>query len=462
MTTNYNLADLTAAQGAELIREGEITSEALVAACLKRIEEREPEVQAWQHLDPDLALQQAKARDDQRMHAEPLGPLHGVPVGLKDIIDTRAWPTENGAVVDAGRQPAEDASIVHFLTQSGAVLMGKTVTTELAVRGPGKTRNPHNPKHTPGGSSSGSAAAVAAGMIPLAVGTQTRGSVIRPASYCGVFGFKPTHGRISRHGVLPLSRFLDHIGVFARSVDDIALISDALMRFDNNDPDMTPAAAPGMFEIATSEPPAPPRFSFVKTAAWANAAEDAREAILELVDALGDACGEAPLPESFGHVQTYIKRVMNVDLAYNLADHMKRGADQLASVLQEMIEDGRQTSAVDYLHGRDARSYYRALLEETFEECDALLTLAALSTAPEGMATGDASANSLWSLTGLPAVTLPLLVGENGMPLGVQLVAPAGDDARLLRSANWLIDRLNGLEDEPRDHVAHTGGNDAA
>ena len=460
MSIDFDPANLTAIQAAHLMRDGVITSEDLVQACLNRIEALEPEVQAWAHLDPDLALQQARARDDQRLHGGPLGPLHGVPVGLKDIIDTRAWPTENGTVVDAGRQPTEDASIVHLLAQAGAVLMGKTVSTELAVYGPGKTRNPHNTDHTPGGSSSGSAAAVAAGMVPLAIGTQTNGSVIRPASYCGVFGFKPTHGRISRHGVLSLSRFLDHIGVFARSVDDVALISDALMQFDAQDPDMVPTAAPKIFETATAEPPADLKYAFVKTAAWADAADDAKEAILELVDALGDTCEEAPLPESFGHVQTYMKRVMNVDLAYNLADHMKWGEEQLTDVLKGMIEDGRQTSALDYLHGRDARSYYAGLLDETFEECDALLTLSTVTTAPEGMATGSPSANSLWSLTGLPAISLPLLVGENDMPLGVQLVGPRGDDARLLRAANWLINTLNGLEDETEDDTM--GENDAA
>src|SRR6476646_5195992 len=225
-------AQLTAAEAAQRIRDAVLTSEELVQACLERIRALEPKVQAWTFLDEEHALAQARAADERKRSGKPIGPLHGVPVGVKDIFDTADMPTENGTVLHQGRTPRADAAAVRSLRAAGAVILGKTVTTECAYFSPGKTRNPHNPEYTPGGSSSGSAAAVAAGMVPLALGSQTAGSTIRPASFCGVYGFKPTHGLIPRTGVLQLSRTLDHIGLFARSVDDIALIAEQLVGDD--------------------------------------------------------------------------------------------------------------------------------------------------------------------------------------------------------------------------------------
>ncbi len=226
---------LSATDAARAIREGMISSEQLVEACLARIRAVEPDVQAWQYLDERHALAQARARDLDRMEGRPIGPLHGVPVGIKDIFDTVDMPTEDGTVLHAGRTPDSDATTVSMLRAAGAVIMGKTVTTECATFMPGKTRNPHNPLHTPGGSSSGSAAAVAAGMVPLALGSQTNGSTIRPAAYCGVFGFKPTHGLIPRHGILKLSRTLDQVGVFGRTLEDVALVAEQLTGYDERD-----------------------------------------------------------------------------------------------------------------------------------------------------------------------------------------------------------------------------------
>ena len=218
------LWELSAAEAAALIRAGRVTSGELVESCLGRIRETEPQVEAWIYLDPEYALAQAKASDEWRLSGRPTGNLHGIPVGLKDIIDTGDMPTENGSVLHAGRTPAKDAAVVERLRAAGAVIMGKTVTTEFATRTAGKTRNPHNPAHTPGGSSSGSAAAVAAGMVPLSLGSQTGGSTIRPGSYCGVYALKPTHGLVSRHGMFQLSRSLDHVGLFARTIEDLALL----------------------------------------------------------------------------------------------------------------------------------------------------------------------------------------------------------------------------------------------
>ena len=241
--------------------------------------------------------------------------MHGVPVGVKDIFDTRGLTTENGTVLDAGRQPTEDCTVVNLLREAGAVIMGKTVTTELAVFHPGKTRNPRNPRHTPGGSSSGSAAAVAAGMVPLAVGSQTIGSVIRPAAYCGVYGFKPSHGRISRRGVLALSATLDHVGVFARSIVDVAVIAESLMAYDARDPDMRPTSRPHLVETAAEGPPVTPMLGFVKSPVWDKADEATKEAFAELTDALGDSCDEVALPEPFESAVELLRTIMYADLA---------------------------------------------------------------------------------------------------------------------------------------------------
>ena len=249
-----DLADLSATQLVQMIQNGETTSLELVEACINRIDTKEEEIQAWAHLDRDFARQQAEHRDAYRASGVPVGTLHGIPIGIKDIFDTEDFPTENGTVLSAGRRPEKDCTAVSLLESAGAIIMGKTVTTELAVFSPGKTRNPHNPKRTPGGSSSGSAAAVAAGMVPLAIGSQTNGSIIRPASFCGIIGFKPTHGRISRSGVLTLSRILDHVGVFARTLEDAALITECLITYDPADPDTKPSPAPCLPEI-TIQPP---------------------------------------------------------------------------------------------------------------------------------------------------------------------------------------------------------------
>src|SRR5882672_11414234 len=235
-------APLSASEAAQQIRDGILTSEELVQSCLEQIRALEPKVQAWTFLDEEHALSQARAADERKRSGEPFGPLLGVPVGLKDIIDTADMPTENGTVLHKGRPPRDDAAVVAMLRAAGAVILGKTVTTECAYFSPGKTRNPHNLEHTPGGSSSGSAAAVGAAMVPLALGSQTNGSVIRPGAFCGVYAFKPTHGLIPRSGVLALSRTLDHIGIFARTIDDIALVAEELAGYDDRDPDTRPRA----------------------------------------------------------------------------------------------------------------------------------------------------------------------------------------------------------------------------
>ena len=439
------LFELSAAQALGKLRNGEITSEELVQACLDRIDQVDGEIEAWAHLKPDYALDQARMLDTQRQAGGPVGPLHGIPVGIKDIFDTDCLPTENGTVLNSGRQPLRDCRVVSLLMEAGAVIMGKTVTTELAVFGPGKTRNPHNPKHTPGGSSSGSAAAVAAHMVPLAVGTQTNGSIIRPASFCGVVSFKPSHGLIPRTGVLTISHWLDTVGVFARSVEDAAMIAEVLVAYDPGDKDTRARVRPDLVKTAVEEPPLTPMLTFAKTAVWDQADRETQDAFGELKELLGEACDELDLPEPFEHAVEQHAKIMNADLAKSFAGYYEHGKDKLTDVLKGMIEDGQKVTAVDYNKAVDGREFLNDGLDGVFDRYDAIVTPATVGEAPAGLgSTGSPIFNSLWSYCGTPAITLPLMEGPNGLPLGVQLVGRRGDDARLLRTANWLSGHVAG------------------
>ena len=436
-----NLHTVSAAEAARLIRDGVIGSAQLVEACLARVREVDADVQAWAFLDPDHALAQARAADEFRLSGQPIGPLHGVPVGLKDIIDTGDMPTENGSVLHAGRTPSRDASVVAMLRAAGAVIMGKTVTTEFATRTPGKTRNPHNPAHTPGGSSSGSAAAVAAGMVPLALGSQTTGSTIRPASFCGVYGFKPTHGLIPRHGMFQLSRSLDHVGLFARTIEDVALLMEQLVGYDERDPDSRPRARIPYRDVAAEEPPLPPMFAFVKTARWDQVDGDAKEAFAELIDHLGARVEELQLSPAAEEAFAWHNAISGPEIALNLRREWETGRDRLSASLRARIERGRAVPALDYLRARASIPELDASFTELFEQrYDAILTPAATGTAPKGLeSTGDPAFCMLWTLCGMPALNVPLMQGANGLPLGVQIVGPRHGDARLLRTARWLV-----------------------
>src|SRR6266536_6644062 len=320
-----NLHLLSASEASRLIRDGVISSEQFVEACLARIREVDGQVQAWTFLDPDHALAQARAADAWRSEGRATGPLHGVPVGIKDIFDTADMPTENGSVLYAGRTPSRDATVVAMLRGAGAVIVGKTVTTEFAYFAPGKTRNPHNSEHTPGGSSSGSAAAVAAEMVPLALGSQTNGAVIRPAAFCGVIGFKPTHGLIPRHGILMLSRTLDHVGLFGRTIEDIALLTEQLMGYDERDLDTGPRARIPFVAVAAEEPPLPPMFAFVKTPYWERVDEDTKEGFAELIEQLGEQVEEIELLPSAIDAWELHRTIMEAEMAVNLEREWDRG-----------------------------------------------------------------------------------------------------------------------------------------
>jgi Asp-tRNA(Asn)/Glu-tRNA(Gln) amidotransferase A subunit family amidase len=430
---------MTALQARDEIARGAAKAVDIVEACLERIAEREPQVQAWVHVDPEHALRQAKAADAFRASGRPIGPLHGVPVGIKDIIDTRDLPTENGTPFDAGRRPTADAAVVERLRAAGAITLGKTVTTELAVYTPGKTRNPHDPGRTPGGSSSGSAAAVAAYMVPLALGTQTNGSVIRPASFCGIVGFKPSRGLISRRGVLVQSPPLDAVGTFSRSIDDAALFADTLAGYDDRDAASLASAAPQLLATAQSRPPVRPTFAIVKSPVWNKAEEPVRGGFAELADALGPAADEVELPEPFARGHDWHRTIMLADIARHFARYYDRDPAGLSDRLRGMVEEGLTVRAIDYNRALDGIAMLNAGLDKLFERYDAIVTPAATGEAPEGLAsTGDPVFSTLWTYCGTPALTLPLFTGPNGMPVGVQLVGRRNHDGRLLRTAKWL------------------------
>jgi Asp-tRNA(Asn)/Glu-tRNA(Gln) amidotransferase A subunit family amidase len=444
MADNDDLTALTAIEAAERIAGGELSSAKYVEACLDRIAAIDDKVHAFIHLDRKEALQQAEALDEHRRNGQTLGALHGVPVAIKDIFDTADYKTECGSPLLKGRQPMRDAAAVARLRAAGAVIIGKTVSTEFAYFHPGATRNPHDVQRTPGGSSSGSAAAVAAGMVPLAIGSQTNGSMIRPAAFCGVYGVKPSHGLISRAGALILSRALDHVGVFARTLADAALILEVLAGYDADDDATRPLAAPAFLETLASDPPMPPNIAFVRTPVWDKADADTRAAFEQLVKRLGDSAVTVDLPDAFAAAWDDHRAVMAVDMAHNLGAVVNRGGEASSKQLRDFLAEGRGVSAVRYLAARDNARRYAAGIAEIFTRYDAILTPAAPGVAPKGEATGNPVFCSLWTLTGLPALSLPLLTGEGGMPLGVQLIGEAGDDARLMRTANWLIQKLEG------------------
>jgi len=444
--TSANL--LSACEAREAIESGLLTSEKLVEACFDRIDELEESIGAWTHLDKQLALEQARQADRFRSRGLATGLLHGLPVGIKDIIDTSDYPTEYGTVLHEGRQPKQDATLVSLLREAGAIILGKTVTTELAVYSPGKTRNPHNTEYTPGGSSSGSAAAVAAAMVPLAVGTQTNGSLIRPASYCGVYAFKPSFARISRHGVLKQSSHLDTIGVFARDLPDLALIADVLMRYDSRDAGMTPTAPPCIAKVMAEPVPVNPRFAFVRTPKWDQVEESTKDGFRELIDTVNelekDTIFVVNLPAQLNDIYTHHQNIMEADLAKSFAKEYADGKSKLSTVLREMIERGQKVSPREYQSSVAEIKQYSDAVGEIFEEYDAILTPSTSGPAPVGLtATGSPIFNTIWTFCGNPAINLPLLQSPEGLPVGVQIVGEKDDDARLFRSTRWLLDFLN-------------------
>ena len=437
---NLALNHMTAKAAADAVRSGDITAEGLVRACLQRIEEREATVHAWVNFDADHALSEARAADVVQARGDELGPLHGVPVGLKDIIDTADLPTECGSRLFTGRRPAQDSICATLLRTAGAIILGKTVTTEFALTCARGTTNPHDPARTPGGSSSGSGAAVADRMVPLAVGSQTGGSVIRPASFCGTYGFKPTYGCISRRGVLIISRYLDHLGLYARSLEDLALMGDVLMQHDPGDFDMRFHPAGNLCDTM-AEPLAttPPRFAFVKGPAWEHAEAHMPLVFEAYIKSLGGIVEEVELGGIFDQALEAQATIMNASLFANLGDYCEQNPDDVEDETRDRVFAGRDVRASDYIDATELADSLGKALGGLFENFNALVTPAAPGEAPLGLDwTGNAAFQRIWTLTGLPSLTLPLLQGPNGMPIGVQVIGAKGGDGDLFRSARWL------------------------
>ncbi len=414
--------ELTAVEAAQAIARGTMTSVELVQACLAQIHAREAEIGAWTHLDDEAAL--AQARDCDQRPAQ--GPLHGVPVGIKDIIDTYDMPTSYGSPIYAGYQSAGDAACVARLREAGAVILGKTVTTEFAMFTPGKTANPHNPAHTPGGSSSGSAAAVADTMVPLALGTQTAGSIIRPASYCGAVGYKPTHGEFPIAGIKALAQSLDTLGGFSRQVADLALLRAALI------------SAPAT--LAKLE--RPPRIGLYRTPQWPQATADAHttlETAAQQLARAGADVRDTDLPAEFADLVTAQETIQVFEGARCCAYEMMHHRDKLSPRLIALMEEGGQTSYDDYAAAIALAERCRRHLETAFAIHDVLLVPSAPGEAPAGLsATGDPLFNRMWTLLHVPAISLPGYIGANGLPVGVQVIGPIGGDDQLLSVADWV------------------------
>ncbi len=420
---------LTAAEAGRQIAAGEITSEALVRSCLERIEDRDPDVEAWTHLDPDYALAGAREADSSPAKS----PLHGVPFAVKDVIDSGDLPTEYGApAIHGGHRPERDAACVAAMRSAGAVLMGKTVSTEFATFWPGKTKNPHNPGHTPGGSSSGSAAAVGASMVPVAFGNQTAGSLIRPAAFCGVAGFKPTHGTVDLTGILPLEPTFDTLGYMARSVDDLGLFYDIVRGADPEAP------ADGLGRA--------PRVGLCRTHHWQKADAVCREAVERAAakfSDLGADVAEVDLPDDFAAVPDSHRVILNAGLTQSLArqyaDHRDRLSDRLRGMIEEGLGYDEATLGAARAHARACR----AAAGDAFGDRDVLLTPSAPGEAPEGLGmTGDPIFQTTWTLLHLPCVTLPFATGPRGLPIGVQLIGSRGEDAAALAVAKWFHGRM--------------------
>jgi Asp-tRNA(Asn)/Glu-tRNA(Gln) amidotransferase A subunit family amidase len=429
--------DLDANQGLKRLANGDLSAQQWVEGCLGRIAERESVVQAWQHLDADAALEQAKHLDATASNASPLERLRGIPIGIKDNFATADMPTGWGTRMYDGSMLGYDAAVVERLRAAGAIILGKTVLTEYAIARAGKTTNPHNPAHTPGGSSSGSAAAVAAGMVPLAIGSQTLGSVLRPAAYCGVLGFKPSAGLISRYGLIPISRDLDQVGVFARSINDIALLCSALAAPDGRDPD----CLGGHVDWTVDAPSKPPRLALIWTHLWNKIDVEAQERILESTTVLAQAgaeVAEISLPSEFETFFDHTNVLLSAGLAVNHGDDYDNHFELLSPRARQLVERGRGTSSLSYAKARQASISYSIALADILGQFDAIITPAATGTAPYGLDnTGSPIFCALWSMCGLPTISIPAGTAENGLPLAVQLVGQRAGDRQLLGITQW-------------------------
>lgn len=422
------LHELTATEIADAITTGRTSCEAVARACLDRIALREPEVHAWQYLNPEQVIAQARALDRSGLR----GPLIGVPFGLKDIIDTCDMPTEYGSPIYKAHQPKSDAACAALSRKAGAVLMGKTVTTEFANQYPGKTRNPFDPARTPGGSSSGSAAAVADCHVPLAIGTQTTGSTIRPASFCGAFAYRPTFGDLCCTGVKQAAGSLDTLGLIARSIEDIALYRDVLLG-------MEPRPLPAESGI--------PRIGFCRTHVWKVLEPYTRRLLEDAANKLAKAGAEITevvVPAEYELLEDAHRWISGFEFSRNFAWEIENHWEAISERLRNgRIKDGLSCRFERYLEARNLAEKCRVTFPDLFKNCEVLLTAAATGEAPIGLSsTGNVAPSTIWTVVYAPSVTIPVFKGPNGLPMGAQLVARRNDDRRLFEAARWVCRQL--------------------
>ena len=413
---------LTATEAARRIRTGSLQPQALLEACLARIADAEPTVRAFAHHDP-AAVRQTQPRP---------GPLHGLPVGVKDVLDTADAPSQYGSPIWANYRPKADAACVAWTRASGGIVMGQTVTTEFATRQPGPTSNPHNAGHTPGGSSSGSAAGVAAGFFPLAFATQTAGSIIRPAAYCGVVGYKPSFGLIPRLGMKMLSESLDTIGVITRAVADCALFASAISGHDLGNPDIAPGTAP---RIGICLGPN----GIDASAATLALLEDAATRLAKA----GATVVRRPLPAAYDALTQAQPLVMNAESAQSMGWELNTHRDEISDILRERLDWGAAQGGAALDAARETMTRLQASFPEVLEGIDILLTPSAPDEAPKGLEwTGDPVFNAPWTALHVPCVTIPAGLGPNGLPLGLQIVGPRGADRATLAWSQWIAATL--------------------
>jgi Asp-tRNA(Asn)/Glu-tRNA(Gln) amidotransferase A subunit family amidase len=417
------LIELTASQAGRLIADKEISSVELTGACIKRIEDRNPSVRAFRHFDPEFSLAQATLADQQTARSA----LHGVPFAVKDVIDTKDFPTEFGSAVHEGRRPRRDAKCVSLMRDAGAVLLGKVVTTEYAMFNPNETRHPLNLEHTPGGSSSGTAASVCDHMVPIAFGNQTAGSLIRPAAYCGVYGLKPTYGTTDGTGILPLQLYFDTLGYMARSIEDLQLFYGIVSESHQQ------ASWPAAKRL---------KIGLCKTVQWPYAEAQARAVLIQAGQrfaAQGAKIERFELPESYNDSVALHRRILYAGITASLDADYRASPDKMSPQLQLLLSEGRATSAQELTQGKAKAEQYRQSVNRCFGDFDAIICPSAPGEAPHGWATGNPIFQVSWTLLGVPCINLPVGFGPNGLPIGVQLVGRRNDDKNLLAIGQSLM-----------------------
>jgi len=440
--TMKHVHELGATELVAMLEQGTLSLREYVTGMQAYGQAADAQVQAFAHYRPEIVDLQVERLERARQSGYAMPLLLGVPVAVKDNIDTQDYPTEYGYEGTQGRTPSEDAYLVHKLRAAGAIIWAKSRTTELAYMQPTVTTNPRVAGHSPGGSSSGSAAAVAAGLVPVAIGTQTNGSVIRPASFCGVYGYKPSRGLIFNGGVLKCSESLDQVGVFARHVVDLATVGEVLI--GGHETDNGRLIFPmNLQQVCLQAPPRAPKLMFARTPLWSRLDPQARSAFLQFLAELKDCLGEVPLHESVANALPLHKTVMEAEMHVNLQPVVEAAAGKASKPTLDLIERGAKISAADYLRARERMDKAAQSFDEYFDHFDAIVAPAALGPAPKGFdTTGDPAMSTIWTFAGLPCISLPLLQTDDGKPIGVQLIGRLNDDGRLLRTARWLVQRV--------------------